>query len=425
MEDAAVLEPFELQYADLMLLSALDRGSSSSSKEENKRLESITRTMMENLGPFGPGLLSITGVSKAYSLRNNLLPLASKLALLNDDHRKKILKEHGLGSDVSLKNQDRSVSSFAMQLKYVRSPNQKETHESRTFEQNCIDTDSLNESEDNEFKSLGHIFKELGFCMMELGLCLARICDKATGGQELEQSILESCSAKGRLIHYHSYLDNFIIKESARKKKCTKKPAELIRGGSDLICKKNDSFGTDSSLWQQWHYDYGIFTVLTAPLFLSPCSNQKSGEKDCSFVSIEHTCLQIFDPVKNKIFLVKASPESFIIQVGESADVLSQGKLRSTLHCVCRPAKLDNLSREMFVVFLQPAWSKVFSMSDHSLQCAVSDPLSERKNSNLTQEIHKIVPPLSLRLKDGMTFAEFSRETTKQYYGTVGLQSKR
>jgi hypothetical protein len=26
-------------------------------------------------------------------------------------------------------------------------------------------------------------------------------------------------------------------------------------------------------------------------------------------------------------------------------------------------------------------------------------------------------------LKDGMTFAEFSRETTKQYYGGSGLQS--
>ena len=39
------------------------------------------------------------------------------------------------------------------------------------------------------------------------------------------------------------------------------------------------------------------------------------------------------------------------------------------------------------------------------------------------QDIHKIVPPLSSRLKDGMTFAEFSRETTKQYYGGSGLQS--
>ena len=50
---------------------------------------------------------------------------------------------------------------------------------------------------------------------------------------------------------------------------------------------------------------------------------------------------------------------------------------------------------------------------------------SERDSNNLSQEIKKIVPPLSSRLKEGMTFAEFSRETTKQYYGGSGLQSNR
>jgi hypothetical protein len=49
--------------------------------------------------------------------------------------------------------------------------------------------------------------------------------------------------------------------------------------------------------------------------------------------------------------------------------------------------------------------------------------LSEHDFNEVAREIHKIVPPLSSRLKDGMTFAEFSRETTKQYYGGSGLQS--
>ena len=133
--------------------------------------------------------------------------------------------------------------------------------------------------------------------------------------------------------------------------------------------------------------------------------------------------------------MVKSSPESFIVQVGESADILSKGKLRSTLHCVCRPERLENLSRETFVVFLQPAWSKTFSISDYPIDhynpgC---QPLEQAEENNfayqdqnaLTQEIQKIVPPLSARLKDGMAFAEFSRETTKQYYGGNGLQSNK
>lgn len=119
--------------------------------------------------------------------------------------------------------------------------------------------------------------------------------------------------------------------------------------------------------------------------------------------------------------------------MGEAADVLSRGKLRSTLHCVCRPPKVDNVSRETFVVFLQPVWSKSFSLSDYPMDQLLSYPevatdstcLAEQNRMKLIDEIQKTVPPLFSRLKDGMTFAEFSRETTKQYYGGSGLQSNR
>ena len=72
---------------------------------------------------------------------------------------------------------------------------------------------------------------------------------------------------------------------------------------------------------------------------------------------------QIFNPYKNNACMVKASPESFIIQMGESADTNLKGKLGLTLHSVSRPAKLGSLSRETVVVFLQSAWNKTFSIS--------------------------------------------------------------
>jgi hypothetical protein len=200
-------------------------------------------------------------------------------------------------------------------------------------------------------------------------------------------------------------------------------------------------------LWQQWHYDYGIFTVLTAPFFLLPDYSETSALQDSS-TCVEcpsptgHTNLQIYDPNKKRVFMVRAPAESFIIQVGESADIISKGKLRSTLHSVHRPSKFENLSRETFVVFLQPAWTKTFSISDYPLgksafngvdgQCFLVDEFhdndeqqSGQDDNKLSLEIQKIVPPLSSRIKDGMTFAEFSRETTKQYYGGSGLQSNR
>ncbi|XP_050363694.1 uncharacterized protein LOC126782480 [Argentina anserina] len=386
-----VLPLYELSYSDLLLVSSNDV-----SPEEFGRVESTRKAIMDALGPIGPGLLSITEVPNAAALRRNLLPLARKLALMEPNHRKLILKDHRLGSDVPLKNLERNVSSFAMQIKYSN------------------DTENTQLNSEHEFVSgyedLGNAFRELGVCMVELGLRLARICDRAIGGQELEQSLLESGIAIARLIHYHSVLEKTLLVQEASPKKGVN--SKRIRTGDEVKLSDGDDF---SNLWQQWHYDYGIFTVLTAPLFVLASNAQAPEEKEqeCAYPH-GHTYLQVFDPSKNNVFVVKASPESFIIQVGESADIISRGKLRATLHSVARPSKFEHLSRETFVLFLQPAWNKTFSTEDYPMN-----------HSRLTEEIQKIVPPLAMRLKNGMTFADFSRETTKQYYGGTGLQSNR
>ncbi|KAB2050644.1 hypothetical protein ES319_A12G002500v1 [Gossypium barbadense] len=359
-EGCEILQLYEIPYSDLLLLSS----SSASCSHYQERM------IMKNLGPTGPGLFAITNVPDASLLRRKLLPLARKLALLSPDDRKRILRDHNLGSDVPLKNPDRNVSSFAMQLKYAQ-----------------------------------------GLCMMEIGLCLARICDRAIGGNELEQSLLESCAAKGRLIHYHSMVDSLVLREAGPKKGSSKRnPNNHARSKENLMKGANlDTIGNEvrlceihPNLWQQWHYDYGIFTLLTDPMFLlsshrttakSEFSN--SSDQECASPS-GHSYLQVFHPNKNKVFMMKASPESFIVQ---------------------------------------PAWSKTFSISDypmehynpsvHHLEQAEEHYFADQDQNALTQEIQKIVPPLSARLKDGMTFAEFSRETTKQYYGGSGLQSNK
>ncbi|TKY52655.1 hypothetical protein E2542_SST24177 [Spatholobus suberectus] len=421
MEEAETTDVCELDYSDLC--------SPSSS--------TIVDSIMGALGPSGPGLLAITSVPNASNLRSHLLPLARNLALLDRETRKLVLKEHNLGSDVPLRDPDRSVSSFAMQLKYAKSPHVEQT---------------VSECYAMEFQNLGRNFQELGFCMMELGLCLARICDKAIGGNELEQSLWDSCAAKGRLIHYHSHSDALLLKQLERSRATGRRRANSIKSlqvsESNSIARDANSIGIHSNLWQQWHYDYGIFTVLTTPLFILPSYSETSKTEDSFPASCfdecpsptGHTCLQIYDPNKKRAIMVRAPPESFIIQVGESADIISKGKLRSTLHSVHRPSKFENLSRGTFVVFLQPAWTKTFSISDYPHanstfngfrgQCLVASDgeqqqSSQDNNNNLSQEINKIVPPLSSRLKEGMTFAEFSRETTKQYYGGSGLQSNR
>ncbi|KAF9605068.1 hypothetical protein IFM89_013738 [Coptis chinensis] len=462
--EAEILEPYELHYTDLINLSS-SSSSSSSKKEELERVDDV----MQTLGPLGPGLLTITGVPKAAELRGILLPLARKLALINNDDRKRILKEHGLGSDVSLKNPERSASSFALQLKYVQSTSSDNDGDSSGEHSHVLDADSCHEFTDSEFMNLGSTFKELGICMMELGLHLARLCDRAIGEQTIEQSILNSSTAKGRLIHYHSTLDRLLLKEAAKRNGSGKKVARHPLTCHHGLGKSDVSEGVEgtphrdsnlehanevrpcktslSNLWQQWHYDYGIFTILTAPMFTSPCDQPKTEEEeeeeeDGCWNCPErqhpspsgHTYLQIFDSNNSKIFLVRYPPDSFIIQVGEWADIISQGKLHSTLHSVSRPVNLANLSRETFVVFLQPAWNETFAISKYHTKTtntyrgvdSVSEFFSQhhpgKQPPKIYQKVQEIVPPLSSRLKDGMTFAEFSCETTKQYYGSRGTQ---
>lgn len=94
----------------------------------------------------------------------------------------------------------------------------------------------------------------------------------------------------------------------------------MVQGQSSAISLVN--------LWQEWHYEYGVLTVLTAPLFLRSALGQEClDSKECS-IPEGHTHLQIFN--KRRIFSVRCSQESVIVQVGESADILSGGKLRST-----------------------------------------------------------------------------------------------
>ncbi|CAL1383049.1 unnamed protein product [Linum trigynum] len=423
MEEGEVLELYELHYSDLMAMSSdltahpnqLNHDLSTPSPEERRRLETV---------------------------RRRLLPLARKLALLDNDQRKRILKECGLGSDVPLKNPDRKVSSFAMQLKYTEFLESGQAiYTPCSFARTDLDADNScldSVSGDDDYKNLADVFKELGHRMMQLGLCLAQVCDKAIGGKELEKSLLESGTAKGRLIHYHSALDNVLGKETARRNLGSSRKmgnAKTSKGYTLLSAERqleHSAFvenGSHEKLWQQWHYDYGIFTVLTAPMFLVPSHLSENGitsqlpsvtyAEECSYPG-GNSYLQVFHPNNNAVVMVKASPESFIVQVGESADIISKGKLRPTLHCVTRPEKMDYLSRETFVVFLQPSWSKTFSLSGYNgSQHSCSRPGSK----DLKEHIHKMVPPLSSRLKDGMTFAEFARETTKRYYGGGGLQS--
>ncbi|KAG6545791.1 hypothetical protein Mapa_012752 [Marchantia paleacea] len=465
----------------------------------------MARRIVQCLGPTGPGLLAVRGVSGVAELRKKLLPLAKELALMPDHLRRLILKEHDLNTDVPLKGPDRPVSAFATQLRYG--------HYSQSHIESCntlpgsravyrpgISTgysgsqpkiDSIN-CGDKDMDELGRTLRQLGSCMAEVGILVARVCDKILPGVELEDAIWESRTAKGRLIHYHSEFEGRSVcsKTSHRSSKKISKAGNKKKSNR---LKLIDNKGSDSKLvdweegneksdaWQQWHYDYGLFTVLTSPMFLNWEEPSEAAQKATATImngvdtsswahaAGDHSGLIIMH--QGVARYVNIPPDCLVVQVGEAAQILSGGSLAATAHYVCRPPQAD-VSRETFVVFLQPAWHRRLSPLcgfssllnsqdegalignlDNSISCYYSrDPLLPKSQGNYYQKHQEIsghvdpeelkpqdykhwskqqsdllqaVPPLSSRWRDGCTFADFSKLTTRQYYGAHGRQSQK
>ncbi|KAJ7514146.1 hypothetical protein O6H91_23G030200 [Diphasiastrum complanatum] len=291
----------------------------------------------------------------------------------------------------------------------------------------------------------------------ELGLLVARLCDVAFPDARLEQSILESGTAKGRLIHYHSPVER--LSEAKRRRRSN---APMQKHSHDYsFCnksiqpqaiKQNNSAQSDTfsphGIWQQWHYDYGILTVVTAPMFqvasvpsAGKMEDQVSGSVSQLSSSAEcpppdgHSCLQIMNPSTGLAQHAVVPHDLLIVQVGEAAQILSGGRLCATAHCVSELVSTRSFSRETFVLFLQPAWQKalvppegynrsmVLGTGSWGDEESKLDKDSSPEFRSRILEFNRSVPPLASRWHESSTFAEFSKQTTRQYYGANGYQS--
>ncbi|KAH7429140.1 hypothetical protein KP509_09G032500 [Ceratopteris richardii] len=294
----------------------------------------------------------------------------------------------------------------------------------------------------NELHQLGSIYKRLGKSMVDVGLLVARICDMAIPGVQLEETILEACTAKGRLIHYHSLVDRLFLKAFSSSNICKpnrRKKVNQVTGGPTSVVTEAS---VCKDMWQDWHFDYGIFTVLTVPMFLNPLDidlnrvdaasidlKKSRVETSDSVRGLEpnafhkHIGLKVLIPLDGCMAFVNVPPDCLIVQVGECAQILTGGKLQAIAHCVCRPPNMSDISRETFVVFLQPAWHKQLYWSGSSVDQSTSSHSAKDFNSSEQNSLESKIPALDSRWKNGCTFADFAKETTKQYYGTSGIQS--
>ncbi len=131
-----------------------------------------------------------------------------------------------------------------------------------------------------------------------------------------------------------------------------------------------------------------------------------------------HSSLQVMDSMTGGSTFVAVAADCLVVQVGEAAQILSGGKLVARAHCVARPTMAADVSRETMAVFLQPAWERPLMLPMWGAETAL-------QAGGLSTDLETMIPPLTSRWRQGSTFAEFSQETTRQYYGVEGLQSRR
>ncbi len=218
--------------------------------------------------------------------------------------------------------------------------------------------------------------------MIEVGAVVARHCDAvanaATGRppalhHQFESIIADSQHHASRVLHYF---------------------ASKGDGTQD-----DPTSSTVSDNWCGWHNDHCLLTALLPAGYhedssgrLIPNPDPKAG------LYVKNRQGQVFK-------VGGAGEDTLLLQIGETAQILSGGALKATPHMVAA-ASTANVSRSTMAVFMEPGSDYVLGMpagaqADYALSC---------------EHLPPGVPLLSRRWQPDVSFGDFSRVTFAAYY---------
>ncbi|XVF88486.1 hypothetical protein PTKIN_Ptkin19aG0055200 [Pterospermum kingtungense] len=326
----------------------------------------LSTKIEEGFGPNGLGILSITDVPEFPSLRRNLLSLAPRLAILPEEVKKELedpQSRYNFGWSHG-KEQLESGKPDLLKGSYYANPLiDVPTTDSCLIERypsycgaNIWPQDALPELE--------VAFKALGKLVFDVGLMVAYHCDKYVSkgmgmhkDEGLEQILLRSRCHKGRLLYYF--------------------PAQL----SNL-----EENGDSMSSWCGWHTDHGSLTGLTCGMF------KRNGVE----ISCPDSAAGLYIRTRTGQIVKAIFGENEIAyQIGETTEILSQGYLCATPHCVQAPKgkEASGVDRSTFALFMQPDWD-------------------EKLNFPGEFHIHKELIPSN----GSLTFGEYTEMLLDKYY---------
>jgi isopenicillin N synthase-like dioxygenase len=282
------------------------------------------------------GICIVSGVPSLLEKRERLLKLASKLAALDE---KELLK---------LEHQKSNYSFGWSHGKEMM--NGKADLAKGSFYNNPMYNDPVSHIKDYATKfpeysssniwpiplpELEGAFMELGSLIIQVGLRVAYHCDKYLNNNLndlpqnfLQEMIKDSITHKARLLHYF--------------------PISPEDAGETPDGKNIDS-------WCGIHVDHSVLTGLTAAMYVdesTPDFKQIDLENAEIKRILSNAGLYIKDRHDN-FTQVQIPPDCLAFQIGESAQIASEGLLVATPHLV-RGASYADMARNTFAVFMQP-----------------------------------------------------------------------
>ena len=251
-----------VEYEDLVSFDPRNRGSSSTSGNDTRRL---VEQIGQAFGPTGLGILAVRGVPGLESKRQALLPLAARLpTLAEDDLPVDAASLYSVGwshgkEEIQPGQPDTAKGSF-----YANplTENLAQALRERDGEDQFFATVEKQTRQHPEFYApnlwplqslpeLSTAFCDMGRLLQTLGVAVARVCDVYCQQQgvttNLEVILRDSLNAKGRLLHYFASDD---------------KNHDESSGGSDVP-------------WCAWHNDHVSSNCLTTNIVAEWISQTK------------------------------------------------------------------------------------------------------------------------------------------------------
>lgn len=307
----------------------------------------VLRRIGEAFGPDGLGLLTVSGVPGYAEARGALLPLASRLAALDEGELARMEDPEGnwnFGWSHGRETleggaPDRRKGSF-----YANPSIDVPTSDAglvAAFPSYC---------RPNVWPAAGVLddlepaFKALGRLSVRVGSLLAAECDRyvlnalpdeASRARytRLQDVVDTSPACKARLLHYY--------------------PPSPDDGGDGDSSSDVDGQDGPSGTWCGWHTDHGSLTGLAGGMYVD-AEGREVGNPDPG-----HAGLHVRNR-RGETVRVAIPAGCMAFQVGETTQVLSGGLLRATPHAVvaARPGapSTRGVSRASFAVFMQPRW---------------------------------------------------------------------